>query len=107
MKILTKAIEKSFLKNPLGSHDGEGDNAKVLLKIFNPYGAGTWLITEASKEGDDWMCFGCAEIGGDWEWGYMSLNELINARVNIMGCRLPFERDMYCKGMTVGELKAA
>ena len=104
MKILTKAIEKKFGKYPLRSQEGKGEDAVVLLKVFNPYGAGTWLITEAEKDGDDWYCFGCAEIGHGWEWGYMSLNELMSARVNAFGCRLPFERDRYCDGMTVGEL---
>ena len=106
MKILTKAIEKKFVKHPIGSQEGKGNNAEVLLKVFNPYGGQTWLITEAEKQGDDWLCFGCVNLFGDWEWGYMSLNELINTKVNVFGMKMGLERDMYCSGMTVGELVA-
>lgn len=94
-KLLTKEIEKKFEKHPLRSQDGKGKNAEVLVKFFNPYGSGTWLITEAEKqENGDWLMFGYCHIT-DWEWGYVSFNELNAIRVNVWGCRLPLERDMY------------
>ena len=52
MKLLTKEIEEKFNSHPFGSQDGLGGNAEVLVKYFNPTGAGTWLITEAEKEDD-------------------------------------------------------
>mgnify|MGYP002629627279 CR=1 FL=1 len=46
----------------------------VWVKFFNPYGAGTWLITE--YDGNDTM-FGYAQIHqGGGELGYVSLREL-------------------------------
>ena len=96
MKLLTAAIEKAFEKNPLGSHDGEWTDAKVIVKFFNPYGVGTWLITEAEKQEDgDWLMFGWVDLGYGFEAGYISFNELNNIRVNVFGCRLPLERDRY------------
>lgn len=98
MKLMTKEIEKKLKQNPFGSHEYEGENAKVIVKFFNPYGAGTWLITEGEQEEDgDWLLFGKMHIF-DWEWGYVSLSELEKTKVNIFGMSLPLERDMYCTG---------
>ena len=63
MELLTKEIISKFESHPIGSQDGKGLEAEVLVKYFNPCGAGTWLITEAEREGDDWRLFGyCSEI---------------------------------------------
>lgn len=75
MKLLTKAIISKFENHPIGSQDGKGLDAKVLVKYFNPCGAGTWLITEAEREGDDWRLFGFCNLF-EWEWGYLMLSEL-------------------------------
>jgi hypothetical protein len=103
MKLMTKEIEKKLSKCPIGSKDGQGKNAEVIVKYFNPYGAGTWLITEGEKqENGDWLLFGMCHIH-EWEWGYVMLSDL-------EALRLPFgmriERDLYSKG-TVGELMRA
>ena len=101
MKILTKAIEKQLLKHPIGSQDGKGAEAKVLVKLFNPYGVGTWLVTEAEKQADgDWLLYGAAEMGHGFEWGYSSLNELLSI---IKFGRPAIEREMYGPPDTVGE----
>lgn len=104
MKLITKAIEKKFEKFPLGSQENKMEDAEVLLKVFNPYGGQTWLITEAEKEEDDWYCFGCVNLFGFWEWGYISLKELQELKVNVFGMQMGLERDRYCDGMTVREL---
>ena len=49
MKLLTKEIISKFEKHPIGSQDGKGMDAEVLVKYFNPCDAGTWLITEAKS----------------------------------------------------------
>ena len=49
LKLITKELEKLFEKYPIGSQDGLGGNAKVIVKFFNPMGVGTWLITEGNK----------------------------------------------------------
>ena len=79
-KILTKEIEKRLGKYPIYSQSDKGGDAKVLLKVFNPYGAGTWVVLEAEKSGDDWYCFGVVDLGYGPEYGYFMLNELINFR---------------------------
>ena len=52
MKLLTKELEKKFEKYPLYSQDGKGLDAEVIAKFYNPYGHGTWLITEGDKQED-------------------------------------------------------
>lgn len=69
MKLITKKVEKDFMSHPLRSQDGRGFDAEVIVKYFNPCGAGTWLITEAEEQEDgDWLLFGYACIH-EWEWG--------------------------------------
>lgn len=71
MKLWTDELEQKALGYPIKSQDKKGKQAKVLVKYFNPYGAGTWLITEAEKqENGDWLLFGYCHIFG-WEWGYV------------------------------------
>ena len=97
MKLWTKEIEQKAKKFPIGSQDGKGENAEILVKYFNPYGAGTWLITEAEPQSDgDWLLFGYCNICC-WEWGYVMLSEIENTKVNLFGCQLPLERDLYVK----------
>lgn len=97
MKMLTKEIEKRIAKYPLYSQDGKGQDATVIFKVFNPYGGGTWLITEGEKQEDgDYLFFGyCTLNESEWEWGYITLSQLTNTRVNVHGCRLPLERERY------------
>lgn len=100
MKLLTKELEEKFAQTPLYSTDGQEMDANVLVKYFNPYGAGTWLITEAEKQEDgDYLLFGYCHIH-EWEWGYVLLSELQN--IKFFG-GLTLERDLYAKG-TVREL---
>lgn len=95
MKLITKELEETFKKYPIGSQDGLGGKAKVIAKFFNPIGLGTWLITEANKlENDDYEMFGYCHLGDDEmaELGYINLSQLENLK-------LPFgmkiERDLY------------
>lgn len=105
MKLWTKEIEQRAAKFPLGSQDGKGLDAIVLVKYFNPYGAGTWLITEAEKQEDgDYLLFGYCHIF-EGEFGYVMLSELQNTKVNVFGCQLPLERDLHIgKNATVRSL---
>ena len=99
MKLMTKEIEAALEKAPIYSKDGQGENSEIVVKYFNPVGAGTWLITEGEKQEDgDWLLYGYCHIH-EWEWGYVLLSELENLR-------LPFgmviERDLHASG-TVAE----
>lgn len=99
-KIVTKEIERLFAKYPLYSQEGNMD-AKVLLKVFNPYGRGTWYVTEANRTADgDYECFGLVSLL-DTELGYFMLSDLLNARINVFGVKLPLERDAHFTGKTL------
>lgn len=103
MKMLTKEIERKLEKHPFGSTEGKGFDAEVIVKYFNPYGRGTWLITEGEKqENGDWLLWGYCNIF-EWEWGYVTLSEIVNTKVNVCGMAMPIERDLYSSG-TVAEL---
>lgn len=90
MKIITKAIEKAFEKQGDTSQKSAKD-IKIVMKLFNPAGAGTWYIYEKLDE-DIYMAF--VNLGDPQmaECGTVSMSEL-------MGLRLPFglsiERDMH------------
>lgn len=92
MKLMTKTLENKFKKFPLYSQDGKSMEATVVVKYFNPCGAGTWLITEGEKmENGDWEFFGYCHMH-EWEWGYVWLSQLESIKTP-MG--LGIERDLY------------
>ena len=47
MKLLTKAQEKKLIDNYnlQEANNGELEDIKVVAKIFNPYGRGTWYLS--------------------------------------------------------------
>ena len=47
MKLITKALEKTFAKYPMFSQDGKGNDAVVIAKFFLPGSGFTWYVTEA------------------------------------------------------------
>jgi hypothetical protein len=100
MKLMTKEIEEKLAKSPIGTTDARGKDAEIIVKYFNPIGAGTWLITEGEKQEDgDWLLFGYCHIF-EWEWGYVMLSELESVNLPF---GLSIERDLYSKG-TVADL---
>ena len=73
MKLLTKAIEKKLIKQSGDASD------KPYLKLFAPWGAATWLISEYDPETK--IMFGLCDLGlGSPELGYVSLDELEGVR---------------------------
>ena len=104
MKLVTRKIANQFRKHPFRSQRRKGENANVLAKYFDPYGTGTWLITEAQQMRDgDWLMYGHFKRYGEWFWGYIKLSDL--GRMND-GCYYEVERDLYIPEIsTVKELK--
>ena len=103
MKLLTKEIEEKFKKYPIGSQEGKGLNAKVLVKFFNPAGAGTWFILEAEKMDDgDYEMYGYCHLGYDdlAEFGYVMLSELQEFKGTF---GLGIERDKFLGDVTLEE----
>ena len=98
MMLMTKELEKTLEKYPIGSQDGKGEEAKVIVKYFNPCGAGTWLITEGEKQDNgDWLLFGYCYLF-EWEWGYVMLSELESVTLPF---GLSIERELYVTGKQV------
>ena len=104
MKLVTRKIANLFRKHPFRSQRRKGENANVLAKYFDPYGTGTWLITEAQQMRDgDWLMYGHFKRYGEWFWGYIKLSDL--GRMND-GSYYEVERDLYIPEIsTVAELK--
>lgn len=91
---MTKEIERRLAKYPLCSQDGN-ELKKVLVKFFNPYGLGTWQVTEAERQSDgDYLFFGHVTIH-DGEWGYFRLSDIQKLWANVFGVHMPMERDYY------------
>jgi len=99
MKLLTKEIEKRFKEIGFQSQGNVADPI-VVVKFFNPTGAGTWYATEYDPETKQF--FGYVSIFGDHndEWGYFSLEELENFEG---GFGLGIERDLYCGEKRISE----
>ena len=92
---MTTELEKQFEKYPIGSQDGLLGNSKVIVKYFNPIGAGTWLITEGDKlENGDYELYGYCHLGDDQnaEFGYVMLSQLEELQLPF---GLKIERDRY------------
>ena len=89
MKLFTKAQRERLLAN--GARRG-ADHVPV-VRLFNPTGAGTWLLTELDPENPDDYAFGLADLGmGFPELGDIGLREISEFR-GLMG--LGIERDLY------------
>lgn len=90
-KLITKAIAAAL--PDLYSQDGKDPkDVKVVLKLFNPTGIGTWYITEADLE--EGVAFGLCVLH-EAELGYVSLAELA-AYKGPFG--LGIERDEHFEG---------
>ena len=89
MKLLTKQIRTKLEANARKTEiEGEDDHRPV-VKLFNPAGAATWLLTEI--EGD--IAFGLCDLGlGSPELGSVSITELESV-TGPLG--IGIERDMY------------
>ncbi len=88
MELVTPEQREQLLAN--GARRG-ADHVPV-VKLFNPCGAGTWLVTELDPE-DESIAFGLADLGFDTpEVGSFSLSEL-EAFQGPFG--LGIERDLY------------
>ena len=85
MKLLTKSIEKK-----LKAAVPDCEDNKPHLKLFNPCGAATWLLSEYDAENE--LFFGLCDLGiGSPELGYVSLGELLQIKLP-MGLKI--ERDL-------------
>lgn len=71
--------------------DGNTEDFRPVVKLFNPCGAATWLLSELDEDGD--TAFGLCDLGmGEPEMGYVSLAELAEIRLRF---GLYIERDEH------------
>jgi hypothetical protein len=97
MKIITKEIAARL--PALYANEGKAAaDVPVVLKLFNPCGAGTWYITEGELDaaGDHTQStlFGLCCIH-EAELGYVNLGELLAVKLRF---GLKIERDLHWSG---------
>ena len=89
MKLLTEAQRTKLLANWIR----RGADHEPVVKLFNPCGAGTWLLSEIDPEYPDECGFGLADLGfGTPELGSIGLLELTEYRGPF---GLGIERDIH------------
>jgi Protein of unknown function (DUF2958) len=100
MKIFTAEILHRLAANGAATREAqnagrpEPDHVPV-VKVFNPYGGATWLLTESDPDDPDRL-FGLCDLGmGEPELGYVLRSEIEELRISIRGYALPLERDLY------------
>ncbi|MCC8978890.1 DUF2958 domain-containing protein [Bradyrhizobium acaciae] len=91
MKLLTDEIRETLLANGRANAGREETiDFKPAVKLFFPWGAATWLLTELDPENPD-IAFGLCDLGmGCPELGYVSLEEMESLRFRGLG----IERDL-------------
>jgi hypothetical protein len=66
MKLLTKPIREKLIANGKAQDKVRGTEDEIdfkpVVKLFNPCGAGTWLLTELDSEDPD-IAFGLCDLG--------------------------------------------
>jgi hypothetical protein len=101
MKLLTQAQRQQLLKNgkrnsELAAQDRDTIDHFPVVKLFCPWGAATWLLTELDPEAPE-IAFGLCDLGmGSPEIGRVSLTEL--AALRGPG-GLGIERDIHFKAL--------
>jgi len=96
MKIFTKEILDQLAANGAATRAAQREPDHIpVVKVFNPYGGATWLITESDPDEPDRL-YGLCDLGmGEPELGYVLRSEIEEVRVSIGGHALPLERDLY------------
>lgn len=101
MDLMTKEIEEKLEQTGLFPKMNCLLEAEVIVKYFNPCGAGIWLIVGGERVGNDWELYGYVTLGYIWEWGSVMLSEL-QAYKGFLS--IGIERDLYCAGKCVKDL---
>lgn len=96
MKLLTKAQSERLLENGRRQAAVKGTPREIdfmpVVKLFNPCGAATWLLTELEPDDPD-VAWGLCDLGMSFpEFGTVSLSELASVRLRF---GLGIERDLH------------
>ena len=95
MTLLPPDVRATLARFPIGSQEKLGDQAKVVVKFFDPAGRYTFYVTEGRPQGKDYLFFGycVSPLGADCdEWSYQTLKELLSIAI-MRG--LGIERDLH------------
>ena len=102
MKLLTKDIRTLLIENGQKNAckladpentDGATHDFWPVVKLFNPCGAGTWLLTEIDPEEPD-IAYGLCDLGmGSPELGSVRISELES--IQLLGGAIGIERDIH------------
>ena len=122
MKLMTKAIAEKLVKADLAliASEFEKNMDEIIVKYFNPVGAGYWYITSATpldaingepdhenyENAKDWHMFGYVDLGmgpANSELGYVLLSELESYKGPF---GLGIERDLHFGGESLKDLMA-
>jgi hypothetical protein len=96
MKIITKEIEKAFAKQGY-TGDKSAKDIKIVMKLFNPCGGGTWYLYEKENEDVYWGYVNLGDIDNA-ECGTVSMSELMNYRGRF---GLGIERDKFFEPLSI------
>ena len=96
MKLLTSAQRVKLLDNGRRQAAAKGTPAEIdfhpVVKLFDPCGAATWLLTEIDPD-DETVAWGLCDLGmGFPEFGTVSLTEMAEYRGPL---GLGIERDLH------------
>lgn len=96
MKLLTHTIRQQLLANGRQQQALRGTGREIdfrpVVKLFNPVGGATWLLTELDPDDPD-IAFGLCDLGfGTPELGNVSLGEIESVRLPFA---LGIERDLH------------
>lgn len=89
---LTKAEMKQLQSQYKMGSDLSKQN--VIVKIFNPYGRGTWYLVNQDPNDTNYV-WGIVDMGYGVSVGSFSLRELESLRVKVFGAQFPLEKDRY------------
>ena len=101
MELFTRTQFAKLLENGQKYNDDPDFNPKPVVKLFNPVGAATWLITSVEPDNPD-IAFGLCDLGmGFPELGSVSIEELSNYKGPL---NLGIEREFHWEAnKTLGE----
>ena len=97
-----KQLEANYLETQAAQSSKRNFDPRPVVKLFNPCGSQTWLITEIEPGTNS--AFGLCDMGQGYpELGYVSIDELAALKIPGWGS-LGIERDIHFEAdMTISE----
>lgn len=101
MKLFLKSADKKLFENyRQHAKDGTLENQDAIVKIFNPYGAGTWYIINSDPDDPNYLW--AIVVLDEVEIGSVLRSDLENIRFGKF--QLPLEREFYFEPINAEKL---